>query len=164
MRGGVLAAVIVSLALMVSAPLAGAAAKLPTALISSMTIASSSHATGARAVRLTVTLHYEMQCGYAGAGPLVVTFPSAVKLPKRFAAGAVQLSSKAVAATVDGQRVTVTVAPHKGVMCDVMGPGSLVLAFTPAAKLSNPTQPGSYRFTATHAKRVFAATLAVSAS
>ena len=159
MRGGVTA--IVCLTLLAAVPLAGAGVRPPSALASSMTVTASPQTMGAHAVRINVTLHYEMQCGYAGAGPLVVTFPAAIKLPKRFSADAVQLAGKPVAATVGGRNVTVTIAPHKGVMCDVIGPGSLVLTFTSAAKLANPAQAGSYHFTATHAKRAFAAALAI---
>lgn len=152
----------VCLALLVAVPFGGAAVGKPAPLVSSMTVTASPRTTGAHAVRLTLTLHYEMQCGYAGAGPLVVAFPSAIKLPTRFAAGAVQLAGKPVAATVAGRHVTVTIAPRKGVMCDAIGPGSLALTFTTAAKLANPTKAGSYRFTATHTKRAFAAALAIS--
>jgi len=126
-----------------------------------MTVTASPRSAGAHGVRLTLTLHYEMQCSYPGAGPLVVTFPAALKLPKQFAAGAVTLGGKQVAANVDGRQVTVTIAPHTGKLCDVMGPGSLTLAFTRAAKLANPARAGSYRFTATHAKRAFTARLAI---
>src|SRR5581483_9242943 len=110
----------------------------------------------------TVTLHYEMQCGYAGAGPIVVSFPRAFTLPKRFTAGAVQLGGEPIPAAVDGREVTVTIAPRTGVMCDVIGPGSVALTFTRAARLANPAKKGSYRFTATHGKRAFAAALAIS--
>jgi hypothetical protein len=159
MRGGVAAAVAFT-ALLVSAPQAGASSR-PIAPGLSMTMAASPHAAGGNAVRLTVTLRYEMQCGYPGVGPLVVTFPSAFKLPQRFAPRTVKLDKKPVAAKVEGQRVTVRIPPHKGVLCNLMGPGSVTLAFTPAAKLANPAHPGSYRFKATHGKRTFTAKLAI---
>lgn len=160
MRGGVAAAVIF-LALLVAAPLADAGSSRPTAFASSMTVAASPHAAHAHGVRLTFTLRYVMQCGYPGAGPLVVTFPRAVKLPSQFPTSAVQLAGKSVAATVKGRHVTVKVAPHKGLMCNVMGPGSLRLAFMRSAALANPALPGSYRFTATHGTRDFTAKLAI---
>jgi hypothetical protein len=160
MRGGVAVAATL-LALLVLVPLAGAASRKPTLLTQSMTVTAAPHAAAAQAVRLTVTLHYEMQCGYAGAGPLVVTFPAAVKLPQRFAKGAVQLAGKSVAALVQARRVTVLIPPHKGLMCDLMGPGSVALTFTKAAKVANPAKAGSYRFTATHTNKSFAGTLAV---
>ena len=126
-----------------------------------MTVTASPRTARAHAVRLSLTLRYEMQCNYPGVGPLVVTFPSAFRLPQRFASGAVKLNGKQIAATVGGRRVTVTVPPHKGVLCNLMGPGSVSLAFTHAAKLTNPARAGSYGFTATHGKRTFTAKLAV---
>ncbi len=130
----------------------------------SMTVTASPRTAGAHGVRLRVTLHYEMQCNYPGAGPLVVTFPAALKLPKQLADGSVLLGESPVAATVDGHQVTVTVPPHKGILCTMVGPGSLKLTFTQAAKLRNPAHKGSYRFTATHSRRDFSATLAIQRS
>jgi len=156
MRGGVGAIAVVFVALLVAASPAGAGSKPP-----SMTVTASPHAAGAQGIRLTLTLRYEMQCNYPGAGPLVVTFPAALRLPQQFAAGAVELAGKQVAAKVDGRHVTVAVAPHTGILCDVMGPGSLTLVFTPAARLANPARAGYYRFRATHRKRTFTARLAI---
>ena len=112
-------------------------------------------------MRLTLTLHYMMQCNYPGAGPVVVTFPARIKLPKQFPSGAVTLGGKPVAANVDERQLTVTVAPHKGMLCSLMSPGSLTLAFAPSAKLANPARAGSYRFTATHGKHAFSARLSI---
>jgi hypothetical protein len=159
MRGGVVAA-LVFLAVLVTVPSAGAKGRPITPALS-MTVSATPHAARAHGVRLTLTLRYEMQCDYPGAGPLVVTFPSALTLPQQFPAGAVEWGQKPLAAQVDGQRVTVTIPRHKGVLCDLMGPGSLTLTFTPTAKLANPARAGSYGFTATHARRTFTAKLAV---
>ena len=156
-----MAVVLVALLGVGVAPLAGAASSPPTVNAPSMAIAASPRAAGAHRVRLAVTLRYRMQCGYAGAGPLVVKFPSALKLPRQFASGTVKLAGKAVAASTKGQNVTVTVPPHKGVLCSMLGPGSVTLLFTRAAKLTNPAQAGSYWFTATHAKHSFRAKLPV---
>ena len=158
MRGGVAAAA-VFLALL-TAPLAGAGPRQPLSG-SSMAVTASSHAAGARGVRLTLTLHYVMRCANPGPGPLVVSFPAAMKLPRRFAPGTVKLAGKAVAATVDERHVTVAVAPHRGVLCDMMAIGPVTLSFTRAAKLTNPAQAGSYRFRATHRGRAFTAKLAI---
>jgi len=152
------------LALLVAVPLADAGSSRPTGFASSMTVAASPRVAHAHGIRLTLMLRYVMQCGYPGAGPLVVTFPRALKLPPQFPTGAVQLAGKSVVASVKGRHVTVKVAPHKGLMCDVMGPGSLTLAFTRAAGLANPAHPGSYRFSATHGKRGFTAKLAIKPS
>lgn len=126
-----------------------------------MTVASSPRAAGAHRVRLSVTLRYQMQCSYPGAGDLTVTFPAAVKLPKRFAAGTIKLAGKPIAATVKARKVTVSIPPPQGVLCGTVGPGSVTLVFTHKAKLSNPAQAGSYAFTAVHQKLTFAAKLAV---
>jgi hypothetical protein len=159
MRGGVAAALVFG-ALAVTVPSAGAGSK-PIGTGPSMTVTASPRVARARAVRLTLTLRYEMQCGYPGKGPLAVTFPTAVKVPKQFAAGAVTLSGNAIAARVKGRRVTVTIPPHKGVLCNLIGPGALRLTFTHAAKLANPARAGSYGFRAKHADRAFAAKLKI---
>jgi hypothetical protein len=112
-------------------------------------------------MRLRLTLRYEMQCGYPGAGPLAVKFPAALKLPSRFAAGSVRLGGKAIAPKVNGREVTVTIPPPTGTLCGTIGPGRTVLAFTVAAKLVNPARPGSYSFRATHGTHAFAAKLAI---
>ena len=126
-----------------------------------MRVTASPRLARAHAVRLELILRYEMQCGYPGRGPLVVTFPAAVKLPQRFAVGAVRLAGKPISAEVKGRRLTVTVPPHKGVLCSLIGLGSVTLGFTRAAKLTNPARAGSYSFKATHAKHVFAAKLRI---
>jgi len=160
-RGGVAAAA-VFLALL-TAPLAGAGSR-PPLTGGSMTVATSNHTAGARGVRLTLTLQYVMRCANPGPGPLVVSFPAGMKLPKQFASGAVKLAGKPVAADVDGRQVTVTVPPHKGMLCDMMGVGSVSLTFARSAKLANPAQAGSYRFKATHRSRAFTAKLAIKPS
>jgi hypothetical protein len=160
MRGGVTATVVLVL-LLAAVPLAGAGSRQPHALVPSMAVIASPRAAGAHAIRLTATLRYEMQCDYPGAGPLVVTFPSALKLPQQFVGGTVRLGGEAIAATVKGRRVTVMIPPHKGVLCDVMARGSVTLVFTRAAELTNPAQAGFYRFTATHGARTFTAKLAI---
>jgi hypothetical protein len=126
-----------------------------------MTATASPPVAGARAVRVTLTFHYVMQCDYPGSGPLVVTFPSAMRLPKQFATGAVMVAGKPVAATLDGHQVTVTIAPHKGLLCDIMGPGSVTLSFARTARITNPPQAGSYRFKASHRGHTFTAKLAI---
>jgi hypothetical protein len=105
-----------------------------------------------------------MQCNYPGAGALVVTFPSAVKLPRRLAAGTVKLAGNPIAATVDGRRVTVTVPPPTGTLCSLRGPGSVTLSFTRAAKLANPARTGSFAFKVNHDGHAFTAKLAIKAA
>lgn len=152
-RGGIATAPVL-LALLVAAPTAGAGPKAPSPA-QSMTVTGSPRAAKARPVRLALTLRYKMQCGYPGAGPLIVTFPSALKLPQRLAADAAELAVKPIVAMVKGRRVTVAIPPHKGVLCGVVGPGSVTVTFTRAAKLANPARAGSYNFSVTHDKRAF---------
>ncbi len=45
--------------------------------------------------------------------------------------------------------------------CNVDGPGSPTLSFTPAAGPANPARAGRYPFKGTHGKRAFAARLAI---
>jgi len=167
MRGGV-AAILFSVTTLAAALTASAATgppvhrPTPVTPLSTMSVESSSAASGAQNVQLKVTLRYQMQCGYPGAGPLAVTFPDAMAPPSSFAAKSVLLSGKPVAAKVDGSKVTVTVPIHRGLMCDVIGPGKVVLTFTKAAGLANPASPGTYRFSATHARRGFSTTLTIS--
>lgn len=158
MRGGV--AVVTFLALLVAVSPAGAGSKALSA-DASMSVAAAPRTAEAHRVRLTLTMRYEMQCGYPGEGPLVVTFPRAVTLPKRFATGTVRLGKTAIAAKRHGRKVTVTIPPPTGTLCGVLGPGSLVLRFTRAAKLVNPAHAGSYRFKATHAEHDASAKLTI---
>ena len=166
MRGGV-AATLLALTTLVAALTASAATGppvhrlTPVTPLTEMTVATSSAAPGAQDVELRVTLRYQMQCGYPGAGPLTVTFPDAMAPPSSFAAKSVLLSGKPVAARVAGSKVIVTVPMHRGLMCDVIGPGKVVLTFTHAAGLANPASPGTYRFAAAHARRGFSATLKI---
>lgn len=160
MRGGLIFVAAMVVAFGLAVPLGGAASR-PAVAIQSMKVSASPHTAGAHRVRLTLTFTYQMQCGYPGAGPFVVTFPSSVKLPKRFAAGTVKLSGKTIAAKVKGRNVTVTVPPPQGTLCSTMGPGLVTLTFTHAAKVANPTHAGFYRVRATHEKRAFSAQLVI---
>jgi hypothetical protein len=159
-RAGIVATIVFT-SLFVGAASAGAGSRQAAVDLQSMTVAASPQAASAHGVRLTVTLRYRMQCNYPGAGPLVVTFPKALKLPKKLAAGAVWVAGKPIAATVDGRQVTVTIKRPTGVLCGVVGPGVLKLVFTRKANLVNPSAPGSYRFAATHAAHTFTARLAI---
>lgn len=156
MRGGVTAAAVLA-SVLVAVPLAGATSK-QSPVTPRMTVTASPDAASARGARLTMTLRYQMQCGYPGVGPLVVSFPRGVRLPKRLAANAVRLSGNPIAATRAGRQVAVAIPPP-GQLCGLIGPGSLKLVFTRKAHFVNPKQAGS--FTATHAKHTFRAKLVI---
>jgi hypothetical protein len=53
------------------------------------------------------------------------------------------------------------VPPHKGMMCDVIGPASLPLVFKKDAGLDNPSSPGTYKLAATHGKRAFTTSIRI---
>ena len=112
----------------------------------SFALHASSHAANAHDVALSVTLGYDMQCGYPGEEPLVVTFPRA--LPTIARAAVLVDGKPARAVSVHGRTLTVRMRQKPQVMCDVIAPGTLKVVVTKAAHLANPATPGSYRITA----------------
>lgn len=132
-------------------------------LVHAASVTLSSHRAGTDPVTLTLQLEYEMQCGYPGPGPVVVALPPAERLGA-ITRGAVLVDGQPArsVATV-GHTVTVGLKPPPQVMCDVIGPGRLTLVFLPAARLGNPTRPGSYALEATHGASSFSASFAVTA-
>ena len=117
---------------------------------------------GARPVKLTLTLRFEMQCGRPGPGPVVVSLPAAERVPHTIARHAVTLGGKPpLRASISGHVVVLTLPPQKGVICDVIGPGTLTVAFAPAAGLGNPPSAGSYAVAVRVGARAFVAHLAV---
>ena len=133
-------------------------------LATGLAVVASPARAGALDVRLTLTLRYPMQCGYPGAGPLVVTLPAAEVVPTAAPQGSVLLDGKPTAATVAGSRVTVMIAPHQGPICDVIGPGAVRLTIQPRAGFGNPAKPGKYRVTVTHARHAASAVLAITSA
>jgi hypothetical protein len=130
--------------------------------VNSMTIALSTSHAAAHPVAVTLQLHYEMQCGYPGPGPVVVRFPAHERLPKTLPAGAVLADGSAQAATVEGgNAVSVTLPPAPTVMCDVIGPGRLTIVFERSAGLGNPLHAGTYQTTATRESTMLASTFAI---
>jgi len=133
-------------------------------LATGLTVVASPARAGAHDVRLTLTLRYPMQCGYPGAGPLVVTLPAAEVVPAAVPQGSVLLDGKPTAATVAGSRVTVMIASHQGPICDVIGPGTVRLTIKSQAGFGNPPKTAKYRVTAMHARRSFSAVLAITSA
>jgi len=140
-----------ALALLVTATApAGGAAIRPAAV----SVTLSTPQAGARGVRLTLQLRYEMQCGHPGAGPLVITFPAAERLPSQLAAGSVLVDGHpATRAERSGRVVSVALPVEHGPLCDVIAPGVLKIAFTGSAGIGNPPAAGTYSLTA-HTPRV----------
>jgi hypothetical protein len=104
---------------------------------------------GARPVSVTLMLRYAMRCGRPGPGSLVVTFPSAERLPRRISAGSILLNNqKAPSVKRSGKEITIAFPAGSGMTCNVIGPGALKVVFTRAAQLGNPMQAGSYALVA----------------
>jgi hypothetical protein len=128
-----------------------------------MSIARSSAHAGARPVVLTLRLHYEMQCGWPGPGSLAFRFPAGM-LPARLPAGTVLVDGKAAPTSTSSaapRDVAVGLPPRPQIMCDVIGPGTVTVVFTRAARSGNPKTPGSYLLRGSHAADSFTGRLAI---
>src|SRR5579862_5900977 len=145
---GFLALVALLVAGLVAAPTSTTAATpvtTVTPLGESATVALSSTRVGKRPVAVTLTLGYEMQCGYPGSGSLIVALPVTEQLPNSFPGASAVLNGRSVRlGFAAGKALRVTLPPRPKIMCDVIGPGSLKLVLTKAAKLGNPRKAGSY--------------------
>ena len=125
-------------------------------------VSSSSTRAGASPVALTLQLHYEMQCGSPGRGPLTIRLPAQMSAPPRIAKAAVRLNGKAPASvTVGGSGIVIGIPPRRGVMCDVVEPGTLTVVLESSAGIGNPKSAGAYTFTALEGSQTFRATLRV---
>ncbi len=134
----------------------------PTPALHTLEVTVSPAKAGAHPVLWSVELGYEMQCGYPGPGPVVLSFPAAVRLPARIARSAVLVDGKAAASVqAAGRSLAVGLAPPPQIMCDVIGPGRLTIELTGAAGLGNPARAGSYRLTATRGTTSFSARFAI---
>lgn len=111
----------------------------------SASVSLSSNRAGAKNVAVTFRLAYEMQCGWPGPGPLVVTFPAAERLPPKIAPAHVLLTGRpAPSVTRSGRTVSVAVPARSGMTCMVIAPGKATIEFTHAAGLGNPRTRGVY--------------------
>jgi hypothetical protein len=121
---------------------------LPTPLprAGSALVASVPASAGARRVTLKLTMRYEMQCGWPGAGPLVVSLPTAMRVvPHTITRAVVRLDGRPPATvSVTGHVIVFTLPPRRGVTCMEIGPGALTVVFAPAAGIGNPARPGTY--------------------
>lgn len=120
---------------------------------------------GAEPVALTVKVHYEMVCGQPGLGTAVVTLPEAAAVPSTIDESAALVNGKPTPhISVSGHDVTITLPPRRpGVTCMVMGPGTLTLTLTRAARLANPKSPGTYTIRIRRGSRSFQARVHISA-
>jgi hypothetical protein len=101
-------------------------------------------------------LGYEMQCGYPGPGPVVVTFPAPWRVPAKLGATPVLVNGKPpISASISGHRITIGLPPMPHIMCDVIGPGTLTIQFTRTASLGSPLKPGASVVTAVRDAQTF---------
>jgi hypothetical protein len=128
----------------------------------SASVSSTPSKAGERPVVVTLLLQYEMQCGYPGQGPVVISFPRQMKMPPALAASSVTVDGKpATKVAVDHHRVRIGLTKHTGIICDVLGPGTLTIVFVKAADLGNPSRAGTYLVRASNGPRRFKAYLVI---
>jgi hypothetical protein len=119
--------------------------------VPTLAITQSTHHAGARPVAVTLQMRYEMQCSWPGPGSLEIRFPASVKLPPAIATGAVLVNGKPASASRPSAGVVDVALPARPqVMCDLIGPGQVTVAFTKAAKVGNPKKAGTYMVRASH--------------
>jgi hypothetical protein len=123
---------------------------------------SSAHA-GARPVVLTLAVRTELQCGRLNGGALVVHLPVQERVPATIAAAAVLVGGKpSGAVAVAGHTLTVSIPRPRGMMCDVIGPGTVTLVLTRLANLGNPKNAGTYPLVVSRGTDQFKTTLRIS--
>ena len=111
----------------------------------SVTVSLSSSRAGARPVVVTLAVHTELQCGRLTGGTVVIRLPVAERVPAAVPAAAVLVGGKTSGGVaVQGHVLTVTVPRTTGVICDVIGPGTVQVVLGRAAGLGNPPQAGTY--------------------
>ena len=110
-----------------------------------LTVGVSDTHPGVRPVALKVKFGSQLQCGQAIGPPLAVTFPAAERVPRTISSNTVRVNGKPPASvTVSGRQLTIRISRPE-VLCDVIGPGTIAIAFTRAANLGNPPRAGTYR-------------------
>ena len=112
----------------------------------------SSNKAGATHVGLTLSLRTELQCGrLMGSRPLVLTLPSAARVPNAIATSDVLVGGRAAGrVTVAGHTITIGQAPPRGMLCDSIRFGLVKVVITPAAGLGNPKTARAYMPRVTH--------------
>ena len=137
---------------------------VPLPLTGSATAVAAPATAGARPAVLTLKIRYEMQCGWPGAGPLVVSLPKAQHVPHTLAPRTVVVDGKPPAsASLTGHVIVLGLPPRHGITCMLIGPGTLTVVFTRAAGLGNPAAAGSYPIAVRIGAHAFTPHLAVTA-
>ncbi|HET8895436.1 MAG TPA: hypothetical protein VFM96_15205 [Gaiellaceae bacterium] len=116
-------------------------------------IALSSYSAAAKPVAIVLKLQYEMQCGWPGP-TIAVTFPTAERMARVPRQAVLVNGQEPATAALSRRTVSLTIARPKGVMCDVIGPGTATVEFTRAAGIGNPRTRGVYPVTVQRGKLV----------
>jgi hypothetical protein len=112
---------------------------------------------------LTLTLHYEMQCGQPGPGTVAISLPATAHVPTTLAPNAVLVDGRAaVKAQLAGHTVRVPLPPQPKLTCMVIGPGTLTITLTRPFGFANPAKSGRYVIDVRNGAKTFSPTLAVS--
>jgi hypothetical protein len=118
---------------------------------------------GARPVELVLTLRTELHCGRLNGRAVLITVPSAVRLPASIARTSVRVGGGAPASVVvSGHTVALSMPQPSGVICDVIAPGAVRIVFARAAGLGNPATVGRHPFRIAAGTAVATATLVTS--
>jgi hypothetical protein len=142
---------------------AAAAGTSVTPPLDSVTATLSSVKAGARPVVLTLAVRTELQCGRLVGGALVVHLPAQERMPATVAATAATVGGKpSGAVAVAGHVLTVSIPRPRGMMCDVIGPGTVTLVLTRSANLGNPKTAGTYPLVVSRGAQQFKTTMKIS--
>jgi hypothetical protein len=138
---------------------AGSAAARPA---DDLTVAVSSHAAGAKGVRLTLSYESMLQCGRPRAGASI-HLPVAAAVPATIAAASVTMNGRPVGSAVLRRHVLSVTAPKTtGMLCNSITTGTVTLVIAPSARVANPAQAGTYRVTVVSGGSTHSGTYAVS--
>jgi hypothetical protein len=115
---------------------------------------------GAHNVTLTVQFPALLQCGRPF-GSEVVTLPAAAPAPKAIALSAVRLNRLApTSVVVKGHAITIELVPH-GILCDSISMGTATVVFSGAARLGNPSKPGTFTIVVKHGSATYRAAVKI---
>jgi len=109
-----------------------------------------------------LSLRTELQCGRLIGGAIVVTLPRAMRVPAAIGATDVLVGARAArSVAVAGRIVTVGVPLPRGMICNSIAPGAVMIVFSRAAGLGNPKAPGTYAVKLRRGSETFTAPLEV---
>jgi hypothetical protein len=116
---------------------------------------------GAKPARLKISLNLDLRCAKPGPTPIVLSLPTAWRVPRQVAQPAVWIdTSHPKAVTVSGHTLTLEPVAPTGT-CNVIAPGTITVKFTRAAKLGNPRRAGRYTVRAAIGTQNFSARVSI---